>query len=349
MRTILLSSVLCFFICIKSYSCHLGNEKTNIKFLTAKEAGEVLSDTTNDKYLLLLNPMEMASKTGKPLKNNIYKDQLSEIIQRYKTNTLDFTKKEKEVIEKITNKVSPTLLSHYSIFNNYHWQFLKVTDSIEGGMPHTRGYSIVLSESICGYILKSYEKNELKAIKGIEELFVHELFHIVQRDNPNLFDSIYKDKWGFIKVDNLNCEWLNKHVIINPDGPDWKWIFPLKSGNRFICPNIVFMEPDTFKKFHNDMKFVAIDVIMKDESFEIKLDSNNKPVMENLYDIKKYNDFFAPSHNHYNPDELSADLFARMFFFDYHTDQDALSEEKRNRLVPVFNELRPLFESLLNN
>lgn len=348
MKPTLLLIALCIIFSISSYSNQTQKENLKIHFLSAEEAGKVLSDTINDNYLLLLSPLEMEFKTGNELNSNNYDDQLIETIKRYKSNTMEFSNKEKTIIKKITNKISPVLQSNYAIFNNYEWRFLKVSNNIEGGIAHTRGNCIVFSESICNHMLQLYKKDKEKALMTLGNLFVHEQLHVIQRDNPDLFDELYTEKWGFIEIKKLENDWLKKHLILNPDAPNWKWVFYLDSANKYICPGIVF-KSDTIKNFHNNMRFVAIELTKNNEKFEVKLDSNKMPIMENLYKIKEYNKFFAPSHNHYNPDELTADFFARIFIFDFFTDQAKIPEEKRKKLNAIFDELRPIFKSQLNN
>ena len=65
------------------------------------------------------------------------------------------------------------------------------------------------------------------------ELLLHEQMHVLQRAEPELFDSLYKDQWGFIRAKSIKiCPWIVQHQLLNPDAIDCPWVFPIRRGGQ---------------------------------------------------------------------------------------------------------------------
>ena len=67
-------------------------------------------------------------------------------------------------------------------------------------LPHTRGDSIVLSDTIVTAIAKQHATQAFDQPSGLWNLLVHEQTHVVQRRNPARFASLYTSAFGFRQV-----------------------------------------------------------------------------------------------------------------------------------------------------
>ncbi|MBL7187544.1 MAG: hypothetical protein ISS70_14570 [Phycisphaerae bacterium] len=97
------------------------------------------------------------------------------------------------------------LLYKFPRFAETPWSFLKVSNKIEGGLPHTQGRHIVLCEGVCGRFASRYKTAPDRAVSSLAGLMIHEQMHVFQRANPEMFDALYTEIWGFIKAEELVC------------------------------------------------------------------------------------------------------------------------------------------------
>ena len=151
-------------------------------FLAAGEARVAIIDESREKYFSRLQPMEMAAKTGRPLTAKSIAAQRAETRRRYQKGVLDFSETEKSTIRWYTAAIQQKLERAYPALARTPWQFIKVADNIEGGLPHTRGDNIVLSRGFLTWLLRIKEKGpEFSALFDGGTVLLHELIHVHQR------------------------------------------------------------------------------------------------------------------------------------------------------------------------
>lgn len=261
----------------------------NNYFYSLDKSKEIMSDK---KYFKFFNKKDLELRN---LEN------INDYINTYKINTIDFSEDEKKNINEFINKFILKLSKYKNIFSNI--KIIKVNDNIESGLPHTRNNAIVLSSSWLDLYLSMYL---LDLNVDFAKLISHEQFHIIQRNNPKLFDEFYSKYWEMEKYDNLPEKLLNINRT-NPDAlPDNFWLFKIEN-NKYILPLCIYKQNTTSIK---DTKNVYFNLIKKNNKFEfIDLDNEikNPKLLSNNQEFKKY--FGNEVSNNYHPNELSASLF----------------------------------------
>ena len=140
----------------------------------------------------------------------------------FQQSVMEFSKEEKAFLDKAVVRSKGLLKDNFSFFLKKRWKFIKFSEKVCAGFPHTRKDSILLSDRILKYFLK------IKNIDKLALLLIHERIHVLQRAYPKRFDTFYTEYWGFIKAKEIqSCfEWeLNK--MSNPDAMKNPWVMKL--------------------------------------------------------------------------------------------------------------------------
>jgi len=328
-----------FLFLFTSFLC-AAEDIPQIKFLDETEAKKEIVNDSLAPYFNQLQPMEMSAKTGSQIAGTTLDEMRAECRLRYQNAAKSFSAEEQEEIKKLITEINPSLKKDYPKFAALSWSFLKVSDNIEGGLPHTRDHHIILSEGICKNIISS--PNKLFFI----ELFIHEQFHVFQRLNPGFFSSLYKNIWGLEKADKINgCDWLVVHHLANPDALDCTWILPVKkdSDTTYILPLVVFSDGESLKKMPKDFQMLGITLTKSPDGFNMQPqpDKDGKPVSQNLLAVKEYRDaFLSLSTNIYHPEEASADIFAKTIMMDYLYSSGKIPQANYDKIEKLIGNLR---------
>ena len=159
-------------------------------FLDETAARAAIVDDSLAPYFIQFQPMEMSAKTGSPIPKGSIEQQRAETRKRYQAGVRAFTTAETDVIRRTLNRIQPVLAKEYPLVAATPWRFMKLSDSIEGGLPHTRGRHIVLSERILHAIVQNAAlPPERMADLFVIDVLVHEQIHVVQRLHPGLFQK----------------------------------------------------------------------------------------------------------------------------------------------------------------
>ena len=174
-------------------------------------------------------------------------------------------------------------INKYSIFNNIH--IVQLNPSAENGYPHTRPMNIICLPSNAKF-------------PNLEETLFHEVIHIHQRNNKELWHTFLKQEgWTPVESSLIPERWRIK-CRNNPDTilePFWKY------KNRYI-PLPIFI------KDHNPI-FHEINVMWYDLETGILEHEKNYP----LPFVKQYGtNLSQPEH----PYEIYAVLFSKEYPFD---------------------------------
>ncbi len=315
-----------------------------VKFLDENETKKEIVNDSLAPYFNQLQPMEMSAKTGSQITGATLEEMQTECRKRYQNAARSFTYDEQEVIKWMISRIYPVMKKEYPKFADTPWSFLKVADNIEGGLPHTRGHHIILSESFCRRLPAAV--NNMNFL----ELLIHEQFHVFQRLNQGFFNSLYLKIWGFEKAEKINgCDWLISHHLANPDALDCTWIFPVKNGKdiSYILPLIVFSDGESLKKMPRDFRMIGISLEKSADGFSVKPqpEQAGKPLSKDLMSIKEYTDIYQNlTTDIYHPEEASADIFAKMIIFDYLYSTGKISKENYEKTDPIISKLRSWFK-----
>ena len=161
-----------------------------------------------------------------------------DLIQHYYKSVMDFTYEEKNRLESIIKnaylaleKQFPNLSSF--LMDNGLLQVGKVEGSLDWYFPYTLNMTIIIPQKI---IISNSDEELTKT-------FVHEMIHLHQKKMPYFYEEIYKNNFGFEKI---NAEKViitsnyEKMLITNPDGMVREWIIQLYDG--LYLPALIFVK-----------------------------------------------------------------------------------------------------------
>ena len=271
-------------------------------------------DESFGKYITNFTVQEMKSRyciegDENPESLNLSHSRLVEECKlNYCRNILEFSEKEKQVIDKLIVDMISNLSMIYPYFPMYEWKFIKITDALEGGLPHTKLDCIILPQqdiiSIMNY--QQQDNNIRYDILDFGGLLLHELVHIMQRYNPLLFNNLYEKIWPFRKAKIIGNLTKNPNQRLNPDAMDNSWVY--KESGKYYLPISELSE-----KTNYNMKYP--------ESFAIPLKKINNRVFKaesgkiKLETLQDYYKEFCNIQQNYHPNEISAVLISKICIY----------------------------------
>jgi hypothetical protein len=278
-----------------------------------KEGQAAIVDESMEPYFSILQPLEMIAKTGAPLESKDLAAQRDECRARYRAAVREFTDDEKSAIAETARTVSAALKTAYPMFAATPWSFLELDGSIEGGMPHTRGPHIVLPTSWAPRFVQMKARGMDLVKSALAEVLVHEQCHVLQRAKPALFADLYTNVWGLVHAKDIpNCPAIERTRVVNPDGPDMRWIFAAKEGasTSYWQPMILMPADATVPRMPQDFRVVAIALDRKGDAFVQRTDKDGAPVTTPLGEVAAYQAAFGHVTENFHPNETFAVLFS---------------------------------------
>jgi hypothetical protein len=297
--------------------------EVRIRFLDAREAAAAVVDESMEPYFSILEPAEMAAKTGAALTAEGLPAQRDECRRRYRAAVGEFTEAERSAISEGTRTIVAALRASYPLLVETPWSFLKIDSSIEGGMPHTRGPHIVVPAHFAQRFasLSVSSSASAPALRAMQlKTLVHEQVHVLQRARPALFEEFYTGTWGFVRAPGLpSCDALRKVQIVNPDGVDVGWAFPVKEGGAesYVQPLVILREAAGVPQMPRDFLMVGVALDRKEASFAPRLDADGKPSLRPLAEIASYRAAFGRVFANFHPHETFAEMFSAMAMRDH--------------------------------
>ena len=319
----------------------------SVTFLSGDSARAVIVDDAHEPYFAQLQPLEIAAKTGSEIKGPL-SAQRAEARNRYRAAVRSFTNVEQQALRAYVLALQP-LLVHYPRFARQPWRFVKLADSIEGGLPHTRADAIVLSEDVSASLVEMRQQlSAPAALMRAGPLLVHEQMHVLQRLEPARFETLYLKVFGFIRSAPLEMpEELVANQVANPDGLGCCWLFPLAAEpGRFILPWLAFAESSARRKMPQDFRMRAVPVVAQGTGYRVLRGADGRVHTRDLSEVTEYVQAFSLTQNFYHPNETAADLFAQLIFQDSQ-ERDGAIQGRRRSLEKEFAPLRNWFRAHL--
>ena len=282
-----------------------------IRFLSAAEAHGVLTEGAARDYYDSLQIADIRSKTGLALVGVPLAAAREQARQAYGAATLDFTADEQAALREAVASMQPSLAAHAPLYARMPWSFIKLSPTIEGGRPHTRGDSIVLSDVVTAWVVKMRMKAALTTPSLVWNLLVHEQTHVIQRQHPELFTALYTSTFGFQHVTLLPTPtWLSSLRVINPDAPDVDWIFSIDqgAGGHWWLPDLLINNRD-HPQMPMGFQMVALGVKRQGDKWEY-LDPVSPGNPQLLYGIDAYIQRFPIHDELFHPNEIAANMLA---------------------------------------
>jgi hypothetical protein len=300
-----------------------GGQPVGPEFLDVPAAAAAIADESSEPYFSLLRPAEMRAKTGRPLSADTLEEQRAETRRQYSLAVLSFTHDEKQAIAWYIARIEPILRQDYPKLASVPWRFIKIADSIEGGLPHTRGDHIVLSQSVVSRMRLSRDQLGDLAVTWFGKLLIHEQLHVMQRQNPDLFRELYTRLWSFEHADRIELPApILERAVVNPDGVDVNWVYAIRRSDgrtRYITPRLVWAQGVDDPQMPQDFRMVAIELVKAATGFTAAVDSAGAPIMLPLHQERLYLPHLRrePISGLYHPHEIAADLLAHIVTIEH--------------------------------
>lgn len=225
------------------------------KYLNKKETA--IEITKDDAFLKSISKSDLELRLGSNSKS--YED----FIILLKESAMDWRDKE---IEKAKKCIHNAILkiSKYSILLPSEIKILKTSGNEEFGSAYCRGLNLMVL----------HEKALRRNIDSLTRLIIHELFHLISRNNEELREVLF-NIIGFKKGQTLVLDETNDHNrITNPDGTDMQFYFTGKINEKdeIVYPILIKNNKKENEPF--DLKFISIN----------GHDSFNENEITNLYE-----------------------------------------------------------------
>jgi hypothetical protein len=286
-------------------------EQPAVYFLSKAEARSALTTGAERGYYARLQLAEMRAKTGLPLQNVALDAAREQVREAYGARVEEFTVDEQMALREAVTGLQVALRTRAPLYARTPWSFIKVSPTIEGGLPHTRGDHIVLSDAILARIVELRAKGPLTAPLRLWNLLVHEQTHVLQRGHPELFAPLYTQSFGFHHAALAPApQWLLERNIVNPDAPDADWVFPVgdPAARHWILPSLLLLNVD-HPHMPDDFNVVALEVQEHAGGWTFA-DHDMPAAFQALSALQEYVRAFPDQSEAFHPNETSAGLLA---------------------------------------
>lgn len=265
-----------------------------VKFASVEKANELL--TEEDDFTKSWSQFDIDSRVHK---KNSTKEDLFELI---KMQSRAWTVKEQNIIVAIFKSIDKKIEKQgFKIEFPDEIYFVKTTAKEEGGAEgYTRANYIVLKDDILS-----------KSIDGLTKTIIHELFHILTRNNPEFREEMYQIIGFTLTNDVAYPERLKAYRITNPDAPQVDNYITITIGDQQKdCMMILYSKRDynggSFFKYLN-IGFLSL---VGDAIKSIEYNKDEAVV----YSFKDVNGFYEQvgKNTRYiiHPEEILAENFA---------------------------------------
>lgn len=264
-----------------------------VKFASKEKANTLL--TTEDSFTKSWSSFDIDARMHKP---NSTKEELFEFI---KTQTREWTEEEKTKILTILHFIDQQIKDQsFNLSFLKEIYFVKTTTNEEGGAGgYTRGSYIVLKNDV----LKRSEE-------GLKNIVIHELFHVLSRNNPDFRKAMYELIGFNIMNDVPYPENIKDFRITNPDAPQVDSYIQLEvDGKEKNCMMILYSK-EAYSKgdFFQYLNIGFLSLIGN----EIKTVEYNgiSPVIYSLQEVSNFYEQVGKNTQYIiHPEEISADNF----------------------------------------
>lgn len=279
-------------------NCSIYSTNTNltqtVKFASIDKGKELL--TAEDDFTKNWSQFDIDSRLQK---NNANKVDLFKYISK---QCREWRHEEINKINLILNYIDKTISDRgYKITFPNEIYFIKTTTAEEGSAGgYTRANYVVLKDDIM-----SMPETEIR------QVIIHELFHILTRNNPEFKEKMYQ-VIGFKIINEISFpESIKRLRITNPDAPKMDSYIKLKKDNKTVnCMMILYSKEDYGGGSFFDYLRVGFLKLKDDNINEFEV-INNRPVIINFNEISNFFEQVGKNTQYIiHPEEILADNFA---------------------------------------
>ncbi len=273
-------------------------EGTTIKLAGKERAKELLM--TEDAYTRVLSKFDVQAKTLDPSKTTV-----GDYLEFAGAQAEEWTLEEKKTMGEVVSSVAAMIKNlGLMIKMPATIELIKSTMKNEGGAEgYTRGDYIVLSNS-----------RVTAGANGLEDLFIHELFHIISRYDNSVSEKIY-NSIGFKKCNEVEYPKEIKDLkITNPDAPFNNFYITLEHNGKPVDIMLVIFSAE---KYTNGSFFtylqIGLMVVEGDENSKKPVYKDGEPLILTFMDVKDFYKQVGKNTGYIiHAEEISADHFVML-------------------------------------
>jgi hypothetical protein len=289
----------------------------SIKFASIEKAKQLLSE--EDSFTQAWSQFDIDSRMGR---SNSSRAELFNLIN---TQVREWSTAEEELITGICKDIDSKMATYnFQIDFPEEIYFLKTTGDEEGGATgYTRNTYIVLKE---GATESSRE--------SLEHLIVHELFHVLTRNNPEFRKEMYKIIGFNITKSIAYPDNIKSRRITNPDAPQTdSYINLTAEGKELTCMMILYAKEDySGGSFFDYLNIGFLSLVGDEEKTPELIDGESV-----IYSIDQIGNFFEQVGRNTNyiihPEEILAENFSYAILGKEDLKDSAIVDAIRKKLI----------------
>jgi hypothetical protein len=301
----------------------IGAAAVNFSFATPETARNIL--TNRDAFINALSPFDRSARmqTDRSVSEEEFLAFLGENVRRWSPQETNALGKTLQVVQE--------KLGIWGLPFPPQIPLIKTTGREEGNASYTRQTAIVLPES------------ELRNSAGLADTILHEVFHVLSRQNPELRKNLY-GTIGFRQINQVEYpkELLNRKIT-NPDGVDNGWLISVRfQGQPISVVPVLFASSARYDlskggKFFDYLVFRLLAVAQEDNQWHPKLLAGH-PELLDVQKVQGYVEQIGRNTDYIiHPDEILAVNFVHLINGDTNLpDPQILAGMKK-----VFRKERP--------
>ncbi len=313
-----------FFACLNAPAFADNNSISagNLVFEFASvETGQQIL-TSLDDYTNRLSPFDFQSRTQSDTPSTF-------------VDYVNFVSKEvvpwnEAQIQKLTTvlKGLAESLSHYEFSNLPSVALIQTTGREESGAAYTRANAIVLTKAQLAM-----------SIEPLRKLLLHELFHVISRNNPVLRDQLYSII-GFHVTNEINLpSSLQPLRITNPDAPIIQHVMKVKidSQNEQTVAPVLYAtsayDPQKSRSMFAYLKFALMQVALDEQGHYVASLQDGLPIFHPSTLPDFHRQIGANTGYIIHPEEILADNFSELLSGNTDVSDPWVLEKMRSVLL----------------
>ena len=306
------------------------SESSAVKFADVAAGRNVLAE--KDDYITALSPFDrqVRRRTDKAVTEEAFLQSAADQVVPWNDDEM---KRIAEVVAAVRTKLAPFRLPLPKTV-----LFVKTTGEDEGNAAYTRGTAIVLPRRMAA-----------RSAEALEPLFLHELFHVISRNDPKLRDRLYSIV-GFSRCGPVSLPAdLAARRITNPDAPLIEHRIRLKVPAKNGAPTTIDAVPILLARQprydakkggglfdYMQFRLLAIepDHAAAGERWRAKLE-NGQPDLLDPKSVESYHEQIGRNTNYIiHPEEVLADNFSMLVRGKLDVPTPRVLDEMRKALNP---------------
>ena len=301
-----------------------------LQFLAAAESAGLIADDQWDNPLEPLTADNMRFELGLDPAAPLPEDSAARVAvagPKYRALAADFTVEEMDLLRARVEQLNALIGDRWPVIARVPWQFAKMQSKFCRSMPHTRGLTIVLTESS----IRRFGRNEASAL----EILLHEKLHVIQRLMPERFEKAFQ-RYGYQSIQLPSGTATRLNFVRNPDAPDARWA--IRQGEKLA---LLATSLET-----NDGKFKFAEHLYPLQSTDDKTGAVSHTIgaaFEDDSSLTAWRARFPIRVGHDDPREVIAYLLGQIFRADllgekgehWTPEQRALLDQEREHLTVI--------------